>query len=472
MLDRSLASLFVVASFATACGTPTRTGPAIRPQCVVIADVSFSGTVINGQAFGSTSTATTPARFTPFLAMGGPIGAPTPRLPDTYAMTESWLRFPIGAKVYRGQVVPSARILDGHEQDFLNRAWTLDVQDATTGWQPLGGALQSTLTIKGVGPDNAPEHMAPQFLPVGTTMPTMFVCGGRRTNDDAQQSTWLFRADPPVGGQNASGRLLPIQDLLKGDSIPLPKVNLVGVPTGGNEPDPVPKIMGPGEPVTEGWLKCVMTQTEDDVSTRVLHVLALRDKQLYHAVLSDFGPVTQGTSSFDRFRSVTPWQNIESVLGEDFGDITSFAAVAQGPALQVFAIAKKSNVYRTWHTARFPSNEWRPAHDVWKESGDAYAGNVYEYRIAAGVCPIPEATTAGDPRSEIVLAFAGGPDSRDVLTMRVVDERRLWVDGVFPSVYSNWARIPTGAMAPKLPRTFAVREVQVVARPFLPSDTP
>ena len=64
-----------------------------------------------------------------------------------------------------------------------------------------------------------------------------------------------------------------------------------------------------------------MTQADDDLATRELHLLTISNGTLYHSLASNWSPATSGSGSFtfDRFNTVTPWGDVGQALGTNFG---------------------------------------------------------------------------------------------------------------------------------------------------------
>src|SRR5262245_15106219 len=102
-------SLVLTACAPTGVQTPQI---AIAPRCEICAWVSTSGVgraAFDGQIFVS-ERAGPDAGFAPFRGGTAPLGDPTIG-PNAFAVNESWLREPVGAKVYRGQVVQRSVVI-------------------------------------------------------------------------------------------------------------------------------------------------------------------------------------------------------------------------------------------------------------------------------------------------------------------------------------------------------------------------
>jgi hypothetical protein len=214
-----------------------------------------------------------------------------------------------------------------------------------------------------------------------------------------------------------------------------------------------------------------MTQVRDDTTTRVLHMLALKGGKILHALATDWGPVTQvGRPPFNRFRSVSGWDDVLQVLGGNFGEISSVAIVGQafGSGVHVFFVAKANNRYKLWDTGRFPSGAWRQPVDVFAASGEWQTGTVYPFKVAAGECPTFGANTWNERNNEILIAIHGLSDG-GVYTLTYVSPARVWVPGRNPSNYSNLLRIRNGEWDPS---SFVINGVYVTARPFSEMATP
>lgn len=207
-----------------------------------------------------------------------------------------------------------------------------------------------------------------------------------------------------------------------------------------------------------------MTQVDDNLGTRELHMLAIRNSVLYHSMASNFGPVTDGFGTvFSRFRTASGCGDVGQVLGGGFGNITSAAIVARPNSINVFFIAESGGRYRLWHTVRFSaSGSWRPPVDVLSRTGDAPNGSVYSYKVSAGECPTFGATVWDAQNTELLIALLGGPNGSEVLVIRVVSAPRQWAPGV-NGIYSPWASLP-GIPADSLNNRFIPRDVVITAR--------
>ena len=97
-----------------------------------------------------------------------------------------------------------------------------------------------------------------------------------------------------------------------------------------------------------------MTQFEDDVATRELHMLTIDSGVLYHSMANDFGASPDSARHpFNRFRAVSPWADVGQALGQNFGVIESATLVARPRMISVFFVARGSDSrYRLWHAVR------------------------------------------------------------------------------------------------------------------------
>jgi hypothetical protein len=104
-------------------------------------------------------------------------------------------------------------------------------------------------------------------------------------------------------------------------------------------------------------MRCSLVQKDDDVTTRELHLVAIGGGRLVHGMLTNFSEAKDGSGfAFNRFNTVSQWEDLSQVLGMNFGTITSAAIVAlPSRAISVFFMAEAGGVYRLWHTVRFAS---------------------------------------------------------------------------------------------------------------------
>jgi hypothetical protein len=397
----------------------------------------------------------------PFIPPGG-LPLPAGFHANVFGISEAWLRNPAGPEVYLAQTHSAQRPSFG---DFKGSAWGIRAQDARGMWSPVF-AMGSANKGNEEDDPTAAGLTVPQLMPVGRSNPQMFACAGGRSEDDAVRTTWLIEAKAPNAALGTPGVVRFIQDVLNGDDRFEPDALRPSPPT--------PTIKGPGNPIRDGSVQCAMTQLEDDLATRELHLLAIHSGRLYHSMASNFGPDT--TYGSNRFNAVSPWGDVGQALGGGFGNIVSAALVASRPtAISVFFVAESGGRYRLWHAVRFSAGgTWRPADDVLALSGDAPGGSVYPWRVAAGVCPAFGATDWNAQNTELLVALWGGPNSSEVVVIRVVPTPRQWTASV-NGIYSPLRSLGTLLQADPS-RNPTVQNVVVVARPFrdgpLPSPSP
>lgn len=463
-----------------ACRPPIMGSPTVpvTPMCTILCDVRATSTPAwNGQVFVSERTdPNVQHNFTVFRPMSPPRGNPgiavttaATGVADTYSINEAWLRRPGAPEVHRAQATPAERTTDSGP-DFAGSAWNITAQNSGGTWSRVGNGTANR------GDENDPPEVAalavPQLMAVGLASPQMFGCAGGRAENNGSRTTWLIESTVPGG-------ISFIQDVLNGDnyfvpnrpilSAPLvPPASSVGPPT-----PPTPTISGPGDQTGTGSVQCAMTQVDDNLATRELHLLAIRNGVLYHSMATNFGPVTDGDGRvFNRFRTVSGWGDVGQVLGGGFGNITSAAIVARPSAINVFFIAETSGRYRLWHAVRFSSGggAWRPSVDVFSGSGDALNGSVYSFKVSVGVCPTFGATVWDAQNTELLVALLGGPSGFEVLVIRVVSAPRQWRPGV-NGVYSPWASLP-GLPDDRFNNPHIPQNVAITARPFRDNAAP
>ncbi|HKT61121.1 MAG TPA: hypothetical protein VJQ46_13805 [Gemmatimonadales bacterium] len=435
------------------------TGPikhplAIEPRCTLLCAVwTTNETAWNGQVFVSERLdPSVPHGFTAFRPMAGPrgstdvnvYGSSVTGFKDTYGISEAWLRSPGAHEVYRGQATPAYRNVSTG-QDYHGSSWNIFRQLGDGVWFQKS----SNATDTQIDDPDAAAGRVPQFMPVGQNSPTMFACAGGYTADGAERTTILIDATPTTGATF-------VQDVLNGDDRGYRDAN--GQPTSNI----LPLASGPGDPIRKGVVYCAMTQQGEDVSTRELHMVAIQNGVLYHAMASNFSPVAtfQGMS---RFHTMSKWGNVGAVLGGNFGTITSVAIVAYPRAIGVFFVAQLGGVYRLWHTVRFSADgTWRPAKDVLLLSGDAPVGRTAPFFVSAGLCPEMGAAQWDDSNTETLLAVWSGPMPMTVGVVRVVTTSRTWTPTV-TGFYSPLQMVPLGGMSDP---QYWLRGVAVSARPF------
>jgi hypothetical protein len=442
-------------------------------MCTILCEVASTSVISwNGQVFVSERVdPNVDHGFTAFRPMSNPRGNPAigytnpTGVPDTYGISEAWLRRPGAPEVHRAQATNAPRITSAGPDDWAS-AWNIRAQDASGTWSGVFGTGSAN---RGAEPD-PPEVGAitvPRFMPVGLANPQMFACAGARTEDNAERTTWLIESTAPSAARGTSGGIMLIQDLLNGDDRFVP--NAPGTPIGPATP-PTPPVSGPGIPIRNGSVQCAMPQLDDDLATRELHMLAIDNGVLYHSMASNFGPVTSGDgSTFSRFRTVSGWGEVGLALGGGFGTIISAAIVAHPRAISVFFVAESGGRYRLWHTVRFSAGggSWRTVKDVLALSGDAPTGTVYPFQVSAGICPELGAFVWDAATTETLVALRGGPNPLEVLVIRVVSTPRQWRAGVYGD-YSPWKSVPSGTLSGQ----FILRNVVVTARPFRDDAAP
>ena len=449
----------------------------VTPMCTILCEVSSTSVISwNGRVF--VSDRTDPAvghNFAAFRAMSRPLGNPDigftnpTGVPDTYGISEAWMHWPGAPEVYRAQATPAFRTTVA-TPDVWGSAWNIRVQDQSGAWSDV--LFRGTANRGDEG--DAPEVGAitvPRFMPVGLANLEMFACAGSRTQDNAERTTWLIAVTAPNTARGTQGSIRYIQDLLSGDDRWLPPSGRP--PLSGTAPPrrPTPPVSGPGNPIRTGSVMCGMTQLDDDVTTRELHMLAIDGGRLYHSMASNFGPFTDEWGfTPNRFRTVSPWGDVGQALGGGFGNVISAAIVAHPAAVSVFFMADSGGGrYRLWHAVRFSSGggSWRPARDVLALSGDAANGTVYPFHVSAGICPEFGAAVWNAQSTETLVALSQGPDPLGVSVLRVTSTPRQWRAGV-NGVYSPMQNIPSGAMT----GPFILRNVVITARPFRDDATP
>ncbi|HKQ30547.1 MAG TPA: hypothetical protein VJS66_04605, partial [Burkholderiales bacterium] len=384
--------VFLSMAFLAGCvpggGRGTVTTVPVAPMCSILAvDFAVNPKVDVALVTDRTDTAVNHG-FTRFRAIGGPRGnSAVGFTPDVYGISEAWSRNSAGPVVYRAQAHPARRPTSG---DFNGSAWSINTQDNTGAWSPVIAAFSSTLSKDDQDDPITGGKATPQLMPVGVANPQVFGCAGLRSDDKAVRSTWLIEAIAPNPATGMPGSVSFIQDLLNGDDRFVP--NAPG-PLVGPATPPTPRITGrPGNPVREGSVKCAMTQVDDNLTTRELHMLAIHNGVLYHSMANSFGPATTASGgTFNRFRAVSPWGDVGQALGGGFGEIIAATVVASRPnAVSVFFVAKSGNMHKLWHAVRFSagSGSWRAADDVLALNGGHPSGAGFPFLVAAGMCPV------------------------------------------------------------------------------------
>lgn len=454
-------------AFLTACTTTgggTATVP-VAPMCAILAVDFAVNPKVDVALVSERTDPNVNHGFTRFRGIGNPRGNPAVGFtPDVYGISEAWSRNSAGTVVYRAQAHPARRPTSG---DFNGSAWSINTQDAAGTWSPVIAAFSDTKSKDDQDDPATGGQAVPQLMPVGVANPQVFGCAGLRSEDKAVRSTWLIEAMAPNAAAGTSGNVMLIQDLLNGDDRFVP--NVPGGPLTGPPPTnpPAPRITGrPGNPVREGSVRCAMTQFEDNVATRELHMLTISNGVLYHSMASDFGPtVTNGGAgiTFNRFRAVSPWGNVGQVLGGGFGNIVAATIVGRPTAINVFFVAESGGHFRLWHTVRFSSNgSWRPADEVLTLNGARPDGSglTVPFRVAAGMCPV-----FGKPQDS-ELVYVTWNDNRNIFFGRFSSSVQEWIPG-FSGNYSPLFNL-SGLLAgtSDASRHDTIQDLQIVARPF------
>lgn len=458
----ALGAIMIAGCGSTPGGRATVT---VAPMCTIHA-VSFS---VNPQVDAVlVSERTDPSSnhgFTRFRGISAPRGNPasgaTPGLTsDVYGFSEAWTHNSAGSVVVRAQAHPARRPLAA---DANASGWTINTQDAAGAWSaPIAGSSANA----GEEFDTPPVGgmTVPQLMPVGLATPEVFGCAGMRSDDNAVRTTMLIEVVPANAATPAPSRANVIQDLLSGDDrfVRNPSVPLGGI--GPNVP-PTPRITNrPGQPVREGTVQCAMTQFEDDVSTRELHMVAIRNGVLHHSMASSFGAATRSTGlTFNRFNAVSTWGDVGQALGGGFGNIIDVAIVARPRALHVFFVAQSGSSTRLWHAVRFSANggSWRAADDVLALNGAHSGGAGFPFRIGAGLCPLRE-----NPQ-ETELVYSMWNDRLEAIwSGRVVSTSRQWLPGLTGTYSPLFDMAPLMGRSSDASRQATIDSMVIGTRPF------
>ena len=455
------------------CTTPGGTGVAqipVAPMCTLLATDSMVNPDSNSALTSERTDAGTFDGFVRLHGTSGQRGNGAIGNTRVYAFTEAWLHDPLTPVVFRAQAHPLTRTASG---DTLASAWTISTQDATGAWS---GPIFVGTANRGrneVDDQAAAALTVPQLMPVGVTNPQMFACAGTRTDDDTARTTALFEFRVPTGGLRAGNF---IQDLVYGDDRFVP--NKPGGVFVGPATPPTPTLTSPGNRVRDGSVRCAMTQFEDVLATRELHMLTIDGGVLYHSMANDWGESRFGDGTlFNRFRAVSPWADVGQALGQNFGVIESATLVAQPRMISVFFVARGSdNRYRLWHAVRQSQGggSWRPADDVLARTGGSPNGAVDPYDIAAGVCPLfgEEATGATGSDTELVYVMFNKAQ-RTMLGGRIVPTPRQWGNTTVTTIYSPLS--PMHALLPSTNDTSRMHRLEglwISTRPFADSAMP
>lgn len=465
-LSQQLAGSCIVmaALLQTSCTTPgggTSKPPlAIDPTCNILAVSSLkNNTVDTPTAATRSDDPTAVGGFTRFLSLGGPRGNPAiAGNADAYGISEAWFRRPGNATVVRAQSHAASR---RGTTDSLASAWSMRAQDAAGNWGPVF-AVGSANNGNEIDDSATGSLTTPQLMTVGNANLQMFACVGARTEDNTGRMTWLIEVFPPNIATGASGSVAGVQDMLYGDDHFLP--NAPGPLIGPAHP-PTPNVHGPGDRLGNGHAQCAMTQLDDDVTTRELHMIVVDSGHLYHSMANGFGPARDDTGFVvgNRFSMISPWADVSTALGANFGNIESATLVTRPSAVSVIFEAENAGRHRLWHAVRFSANggSWRPADDVTAASGASLTGLVESWNVAAGICPNFEKTP-------------NAPDELDYVTWnnagtffgRIVTTPRNWAPGI-SGIYSPTTTINSILAFPNDPnRHDVVQTPSLFTRPF------
>jgi hypothetical protein len=453
------------AAFLTACtstGGTTASVP-VAPMCTILA-VNFSSNPQLDMAFVSERTDSTVNHgFARFRQIASPRGnSAVGSVNDVYAISEAWSRNSAGPVVYRAQAHPAPRRTPS---DFKASAWSINTQDARGTWStPIG-----PFSANSGNEEDAPAAgglTGPQLMPVGVANSQVFGCAGARSADNAVRSTWLIEATAGNAATGTRGDVMLIQDLLSGDDRFVP--NAPGPLIGPSTP-PTPTITGrPGHPVREGAVQCAMTQLEDNLATRELHMLAISNGVLYHSMANNFGPAATAPGGA-RFRAVSQWGDVSQALGRSFGNIIAAAIVGRPTSVEVLFVAESGGLHKLWRATRFSgSGSWRPADDVFVLNDTWISGRIRPFRVAAGMCPALE-----DPQSSelIYTMWSEVGDDREVALGRIVSTPRTWFPGMH-GIYSHFFGLSQLIGQPSASRQDTINSMVIVARPFADDARP
>ena len=466
---RALAGPLVVAaavvhvSCTTTGGGPGAVTVPVDPTCTILAVNSLKNppndTPLSSRRAPGAQFAT--GGFTLFTSLNGPHGnVPVAGNNNAYGISEAWFRRPGNATVVRAQSHGAPR---RGATDSLASAWSIRAQDAAGNWGPV---FAEGTANRGDEIDDSPTGAltVPQLMTVGTANPQMFACAGLRTQDNTGRSTWLIEIFPPNTASAVAGRFDGVQDVLYGDDRFLP--NAPG-PLRGPANPPSPRVAGPGDQARNGHAQCAMTQQDDDLTTRELHMVVVVQGRLYHSMASGFGPARDdnGLVVTNRFSAISPWAEVSPALGVNFGTIESATLTASRPrAISIiFEAVDAGGRHRLWHAARLSTGggSWRPADDVTAASGASLTGLVESWNVASGMCP----SFDGVPNAPDELVYLTW-NNTSMHVGRVVSTPRTWEPGI-TGIYSPLERIPRALTLPDDPtRQNVAQSVRLFGRPF------
>ena len=448
----------------SACTTPG-SGPGstalpVDPTCTIRGVSSLKNNTVD-TAIVSRRSPTDPfavGGFTPFRSSGAGNPAVSGSA-DVHGISEAWFRRIGNATVVQAVAHGAPR---RGASDSLASAWSIRAQDAAGRSVPVfaSGSANRGDEID----DSATSALTvPQLMTVGTGNLQMFACAGLRTQDGTARSTWLIEIFPPDTVTGVGGSAATVQDLLYGDDRFVP--NAPGPLIGPANP-PSPRVTGPGDQAGNGHAHCAMTQLADDINTRELHMIAVRGGRLYHSMASGFGPArnANGTVVGNRFATISPWADVSTPLGVNFGNILTATIVASRPtAVSLLFAAESAGRHRLWHAVQLSAGggSWRPADDVTAASGASLTGLVEPWNVAAGICPSPDAS----PNAPDELTYITWNNTGTFLG-RVVSTPRTWQPGI-TGIYSPLERIPNILVFPNDPnRQNVAQSVRLLTRPF------
>jgi hypothetical protein len=311
-------------------------------------------------------------------------------------------------------------------------------------------------------------------MQVGVNSPRLFACPGALTDDGKSSTTALYEVTPRgTAGQPATVTF--IQDLLNGDSRFTVRPSK-GEPLSPGYVDqaPVPSMTGPaGNEVTQGIVRCAMTQTGDDTSSLKLHLFAIQGSWLLHATVTSWGSVTQHQSqgspvAFSRLRVVSPWEEVLQLFPTTFGDLQHIAVVSTGMdnLIHIFFVGKTNvgagDIYHLWHMRSSSNNDsFATPIDVLLASGGSPVGTPYDMPIQGAFCPGYGDSQRADVNKEIVLTFFIQA-TNSIIVQQVGRQVTTWTPARTPSMYSPWQVVPHVG----IPAEFNILRSRVSLRPF------
>ena len=434
----------------------------VAPMCTIHAVTFDASSQVESALVSERTNPNVTHGFTRFRGIGGPKGnSAVGFTPDVYGISEAWSHSSAGSVVYRAQAHPARRPAFS---DFNGSAWSINTQDARGTWSSVIAGGSANQGNNELDTPAAGGLTVPQLLPVGLANPQMFGCAGARSEDDAVRTTWLIEVTASNASAGTSSSVRTIQDLLSGDDR---FVSNPSVPLGGIGPAiaPTPRITNrPGDPIRQGSVTCAMTQFEDDMATRELHMLSIKNGVLHHSMASNFGPATRSTGlTFNRFLTVSTWADVSQALGGGFGNIVAATMVAGSRAVHVFFVAQSGGAYKLWHAVRFSANSgsWRAADDVLALDGGHPMGAGFPFRVAAGMCPIVD-----KPHDSELVYTIWNDDNQSIFLGRIASTSQQWLPGL-QGVYSPLSDVSAllGGNADPAVRS-TINSMAISKRPF------